>query len=199
MPPSPPAHVAAATPPCCWTRAGTRGPRGQARTSSRSSGGHEPPAAALPQSTGRSPAGPVGRPSDSDFEDHTGLEGELGFGLDRIRMALRSFSVNRDNRLCSKQYSGDAARSSTIILPTAVSTECLLRHGTFESGRGQRGVPNGGSRATAAIGDDHAERLALQSVSDLIAEYSRLPRRPADCDDAFISSGSGPHVRSVRP
>jgi predicted RNA polymerase sigma factor len=26
-----------------------------------------------------------------NFEDHTGLQGELGFGLDRIRMALRSF------------------------------------------------------------------------------------------------------------
>ena len=35
--------------------------------------------------------------------------------------------------------------------------------------------------------------------SDLPAEYSRLPRRPADCDDAFISPSSGPHVRSARP
>jgi hypothetical protein len=32
-----------------------------------------------------------------------------------------------------------------------------------------------------------------------IAEYSRLPRRSADCDDAFISSSSGPRVRSARP
>ena len=48
-------------------------------------------------STDRSLACRAGRPPDSDFEGHTGLEGELGFGLDRIRMALRSFSVNRDN------------------------------------------------------------------------------------------------------
>jgi hypothetical protein len=33
-----------------------------------------------------------------------------------------------------------------------------------------REIPNGGARATAAISDDHAERLALQSVSDLIAD-----------------------------
>lgn len=46
----------------------------------------------------RSLACRAGRPPDSGFEDHTGLEGESGFGLDRIRMALRSFSVNRDNR-----------------------------------------------------------------------------------------------------
>jgi hypothetical protein len=64
---------------------------------SRGPGAHEPPAAALPQSTGRF-ACRAGRPPDSDFEDHTGLQGELGFGLDRIRMALRSLSVNRDNR-----------------------------------------------------------------------------------------------------
>ena len=31
------------------------------------------------------------------------------------------------------------------------------------------------------------------------AEYSRLPRRSAGCDDAFRSSSSGPHVRSARP
>jgi hypothetical protein len=31
-----------------------------------------------------------------------------------------------------------------------------------------RGVPNGGSRATAVTSDRHAARLALRSVSDLI-------------------------------
>jgi len=54
----------------------------------------------------RSLACRAGRPPDSDFEDHAGLEGELGFGLDRIRMALRSFSVNRDNRPLLKAASG---------------------------------------------------------------------------------------------
>ena len=54
----------------------------------------------------RSLACRAGRPPDSDFEDHTGLEGEWGFGLDRIRMALRSFSVNRDNRPLLKAVSG---------------------------------------------------------------------------------------------
>ena len=46
------------------------------------------------------------RPPDSDFEDHTGLEGESGSGLDRIRMALRSVSVNRDNLPLLKAVSG---------------------------------------------------------------------------------------------
>ena len=54
----------------------------------------------------RSLACRAGRPPDSDFEGHTGLEGEWGFGLERIRMALRSFSVNRDNRPLLKAVSG---------------------------------------------------------------------------------------------
>jgi hypothetical protein len=54
----------------------------------------------------RSLACRAGLPPDSDFEDHTGLQGELGFGLYRIRMALRSFSVNRDNRPLRKAVFG---------------------------------------------------------------------------------------------
>ncbi len=54
----------------------------------------------------RSLACRASRPPDSDFEDHTGLEAELGFGLDRIRMAFRSFSVHRDNRPLLKAVFG---------------------------------------------------------------------------------------------
>jgi len=60
--------------------------------------GHLLARAGHPTSIDRSLACRAGRPPDSDFEDHTGLQGELGFGLDRIRMTLKSFSVNRDNR-----------------------------------------------------------------------------------------------------
>ena len=109
---------------------------------SRSPDGHEPPAAALPQSIGRSPAGSAGHLTVTSRT--TPARGRVGLRArpdpDGLELLLRQ----QITALCSKQSSGDAARSSTIILPKAVSTECLLQHGTFESGRGQRGVRNGG-------------------------------------------------------